>query len=950
MLGFLGVAAGFGGAMLARALNVYSMGTGLFGSMVSVTGDAHQAQIAQDIFRADVRHELSLLVREDMRDVYALMCETVSTQVTMGSICLGVCFGVFIEGYASGAQAVILELWAMFVSWATLFTLTSLLLAMWFQMSIKNAVRERLLLRHRIFTPNDAVISSLGGRSLAEQVSRLHARVVSQLVNLVSLAMMPSSDKDEENDASAGRIRAQTGAISEAGPFSPLSAKGGKLSLKVPDLEARNEPIPENINPGELSWHELAGGGLSSDLQPEVNVTLNPPDCSECERGAGLSGLHIVRARRNLCAWYDRESHQLVGHKIVEIPGFLVGGALVRQPWRVEDFGPTSLEPLRLLVRSEATLYVAARVQSFEAEKSSPEPNVSSNPSWIQALDLNRVCKEWAKDEMPDVTRGAHVECPWFQRVEGFSIFVDSHRVHLPLYKLVLAPPEEDDEPVEVEVRWKFTGRVEALTIILREGLVLSSEDEYPKKAFLQEIEVLRPLMVFAARYIQCGTSCLLFAVLWMHLSRILPVRPWPKCWGEVSALLSAASVAFVGIWTRVPIDHGGRLFELQEDREGLGRSQRPNYSRTACLWGQRGGGRSCPEDDADRTPASRRSIRTSRLSEVVSSKLWHKSRRTNLILVACSCGLAVLFFSSLLWCLIAALDTGLSSGSIGPSSSGAGLGSEPQRPWLAWPADWPPLLAPMAAAFDTDGRTLWFASTFQLSALRIAADDSPAVRVGVPLRLPSSITGLTLVGDHLVIASRSGQMRTLDPSAVLAAATTSVAGSSWLLAAGLSALAAPTIGEAMELPRDLHGGAILAGAPQALAATPTLQSREGLASHDAGSIVLYEASGLGIVGGPDPKLEPQGWLRPILPAEAEGGSAPSAVRAIHLCVSGPCAAVEPRLFAARSGGQGSLLAVGLESGEVLELPSPWASLDDRQIVALTGNATHLLAISEAIV
>merc|ERR1740127_28858 len=101
------LAAGAVGAVLSRGLNILGTGNNLFSNGIAVTGDAHQVQLAQDIFRADVRIELSQMIREDIRDVHQLMCETVSTQVTMGSIVLGVCFMVLIEGYVeSDAQKV----------------------------------------------------------------------------------------------------------------------------------------------------------------------------------------------------------------------------------------------------------------------------------------------------------------------------------------------------------------------------------------------------------------------------------------------------------------------------------------------------------------------------------------------------------------------------------------------------------------------------------------------------------------------------------------------------------------------------------------------------------------------------------------------------------------------------------------------------------------------------
>ena len=45
------------------------------------------------------RYERSIQIREDMRDVNKLMMESVQTHVIMGSIILGVCWNMCIEGF-----------------------------------------------------------------------------------------------------------------------------------------------------------------------------------------------------------------------------------------------------------------------------------------------------------------------------------------------------------------------------------------------------------------------------------------------------------------------------------------------------------------------------------------------------------------------------------------------------------------------------------------------------------------------------------------------------------------------------------------------------------------------------------------------------------------------------------------------------------------------------------
>jgi hypothetical protein len=47
------------GTLLARGYDALDLTNQLFGSFVAVTGDAHQAKVAQDIFRQEIRYERS---------------------------------------------------------------------------------------------------------------------------------------------------------------------------------------------------------------------------------------------------------------------------------------------------------------------------------------------------------------------------------------------------------------------------------------------------------------------------------------------------------------------------------------------------------------------------------------------------------------------------------------------------------------------------------------------------------------------------------------------------------------------------------------------------------------------------------------------------------------------------------------------------------------------------
>lgn len=939
MIPIVGMLAGLGGALVGRFLSGLSTGNAFFGSLVAVTGDAHQVQVAQDIFRADVRHETSLLVREDMRDVYALMCEAVALQLTMASICLGVCFDVLISGYPEQGPSLAVELWALCTWWSILFALTSLLLALWFQMCVQKKVREKLFLKHRVFTANDIVVSALGGRNLAEQVGRLHARVVSGLLTLATMGLWD-------------RIRGE-------------GETGG------------SEASDSNAAHDDPTEHDM--GQVAS----RVRVELVPvsEQCSDCVEIKKLNGGHIVPVCRRARAWYDLKTHSMMRHTLAEIPGFLEGGELVRQPWRI---APDQLKVLRLKVYDEATLYVAGRLEGTEEL----HPDDEKNKSWTSVCQLNPGYMSWAEDEMPRVVRGGHRACSYFRQVEGFSIFVNCHQMQLPIYKLVLQPPNDDGEPVDVEIRWRFKSVVEALTVIAREGSVLGPEDDYPKKAFLQELEVLAPLMIFSGGYLYTGSSCLMLAVLALHSARVCPVRPWPQCLGEVLAILAAASIMFVGIWSRVFMDRDGpRLYSLHAEdttevvyqhrvrEQGFTPKQNKPYWRRCASALQRSWRRpTCSEgspiDDASpsNTSMSKNTARKkgvtlkTTVSDIVSAKLLKQSLQTRRNLVAGSSVLGILFISSLGTCIVKFAIERAGHGVL--LEAAQSVDAAPSWPWRTWPAAWPPLFQPTAAAFGADGKTLWLTSSFQLVALKYSAATHQAQTVGAPLRLPTAASGLCFVCGKLLVVGGDATFHVLDPGAVAVAAA-SVSASSGRLAPGLAAQLAPVLAVAAGgLPGELQRGAGAAafagvlearlwGQPAAAAAgavpgagvLAAALPREADAG-EAGGVVLYDVSGLGVAG--PLSMQPLARIRPRWPAAAAGLDRP--IVAMHLCVVGACAAAEPRLWVALSGEGSSLLAVGMDSGEVLSVPHPWPSGGTRRLVALTGNATHLLAISNSIV
>ena len=102
----------------------------------------------------------------------------------------------------------------------------------------------------------------------------------------------------------------------------------------------------------------------------------------------------------------------------------------------------------------------------------------------------------------------------------GFSILVDENNFESPIYKVVLASPGKDGY-VDVIISWNFkeTG-CEALTVVLRQGQVHCTEEDWPIAEFNEEIRQLLPLQDFSGYFIRRGVTCLLVNVCLAVLSR----------------------------------------------------------------------------------------------------------------------------------------------------------------------------------------------------------------------------------------------------------------------------------------------------------------------------------------------------------------------------------------------------------------------------------------------
>merc|ERR1719265_2881536 len=110
------------GFLGSKAREFVDFSNDILNNVVSITGDAHQARVAQDIFRQEVRYERSLQIREDIRDQRKVMLESVTSYLFFGSIILAASFVTLIEGFPPlGTSRAVLLWWLLFGVWAVTF-------------------------------------------------------------------------------------------------------------------------------------------------------------------------------------------------------------------------------------------------------------------------------------------------------------------------------------------------------------------------------------------------------------------------------------------------------------------------------------------------------------------------------------------------------------------------------------------------------------------------------------------------------------------------------------------------------------------------------------------------------------------------------------------------------------------------------------------------------------
>mmetsp|Transcript_41310 Transcript_41310/g.74681 ORF Transcript_41310/g.74681 Transcript_41310/m.74681 type:complete len:877 (-) Transcript_41310:69-2699(-) len=193
----------------------------VFGSVVAVTGDAHQTKVAKDVFRQEVRYERSAAIREDIRDAKQLMIDAIQDELMIGSIVCGICFGMLIEGSPpENTPRILWAYWLVATVWSSTFALLGLWWALAYQTAVLNMSTHLLLHQHRFSLPDDLVVGNFGGGTVAALAS---ARVASwhraplELLLVLSRPFMPdnasprATKEDRQGEAIVDKQRLRKG-------------------------------------------------------------------------------------------------------------------------------------------------------------------------------------------------------------------------------------------------------------------------------------------------------------------------------------------------------------------------------------------------------------------------------------------------------------------------------------------------------------------------------------------------------------------------------------------------------------------------------------------------------------------------------------------------------------------------------------------------------------------
>lgn len=485
MVLMLGALAGFLGILLSRGRDVADLASSVFGSFVAVTGDAHQAKVAQDIFRQQVRYERSLQIREDMRDVNKMMMESVQTHVIFGSIILGVCFNMVIEGYPPWeADRAVVGLWLVFTCWSCTFTLLALWLALRFQMKMSSSARERLLRRHRLMVPDDLVVGRMGGRNVVNQVANFHNWLLGGINNV----MADTPSKTEED---------------EAIQVKPMWWKRHATSVRVESPAVVGSTLDvEPLRKGMYGWLHQEGKGWSNHTLLDVPFFL--------------AGETLVRSPWEITAAQARDN-----------------------PLAIRVFGEATLyvaaqcPPKGAVGDGKDQSTSNAMKSALRLDMQVPEWPLDELPEAVTGFH-----QDWQNER----GRGE------FRRVEGFSMYVDRNDIELPLYKLVLASPKNSDF-VDVVLHWRFKVGCEALVVVLRQGQVHCREEDWPLAEFNAEVKETLNLRSYSGLYLRYGTSCLILSACILYLARMSELLGGAlHWWYEVCVVVIGLSPSLIAI------------------------------------------------------------------------------------------------------------------------------------------------------------------------------------------------------------------------------------------------------------------------------------------------------------------------------------------------------------------------------------------------------------------
>jgi len=237
------------------------------------------------------------------------------------------------------------------------------------------------------------------------------------------------------------------------------------------------------------------------------------------------------------------------------------------------------------------------------------------------------------------------------------------------------------------------------------------------------------------------------------------------------------------------------------------------------------------------------------------------------------------------------------------------------------------------------DSTTLWVATSWLLMPLGLSTGKLQAA----PRKLAGPIRGLCATEQRLLVVSGNGMLLPVDrfPMPVTHGGDEACS-SDFSLGAGLSAKAIAARGRPLALPAEIGQPLeTLACAVEANASASTTGIMAVTTAGRSWSVLLYNFSGL---GGEHPSLEV--ITRVQLPLQEAGVRKEARITALHLSFAGTCATTEDRIWIADD--SGSLLAAGLFSGELREIRPPWQRNGKHAIRSLTGNATHLLAVTAA--